>query len=248
MGAGKNLIWDRQFQILHNDPAMAVLLEDPLVLRHAMVISQGCDLVKRKFPWATVVPGYNALSVLNENQMSSARAGQTYHFVHLTADWCSGGFWVADLRMELPVDKSHLIAQTPLEGFSAPEDYANLAERLAAQRARPAIPDPCLAHVVGPMFKEVRSTRSRGVDVMAGVREIRVLSNDTAAPSEVTVFVLINPDAEPQFEAWQPIIDTVIVSAANHGIRLLGPEITTLRDMSALDYVLSAPVTDHSSS
>lgn len=191
-----------------------------------------------------LVPVYDASSVLGQSQRASAASGTTYHFVHLTAEWCDGGFWVADLRLEVPVDKSHLIGQSPMPAFKTPEEYSLLADKLGAQRSRPAVPDSCLEQVVTPMFELVREADG----LLEGVRELRVLCNDPNRPTEVTIFVVTDDNIQADQLAWSDVIETVSVSALTHGLRVLGPEITTLMDMSALDYVLSAAVADRSSS
>lgn len=140
---------------------LPVLAEDPPVLRRTLVVSQGCDIVKASFPFATVVPVYDASAVLSDQQQVAARSGQTWHLVHLTADWAATGMWVADLRIEVGVDKALLASRAPLEAFADETGYARLAERLAAARQRPAVPESCLEHVVKPLREHLADRRAQ---------------------------------------------------------------------------------------
>jgi len=248
LGSNEDPLWTPERLLLTQAAGVAVVGEHPPRLWRAMVVSQGCDLVKSNFPWATVVPVYDAAEILNKSQQQAASAGQTVHFVHLTAPWVQQGFWVADLRLELPVEKTLLATFEPQEAFLDEVDYARLAERLGAQRARPAVPDPCLEHVVIPLFEHVKKRREEGTNPNAGVRELRVQCNDPISPTIVTLYVIGQDDQQPDSDEWTTIIGSLYEPAGEHGITLVGPEITSLWDMSARDYLTSAPIVERQSS
>lgn len=227
---------------------LPVLAEDPPALRRAMVLSQGCDLVKTAFPSATVAPVYDAATVLTRQQQETARAGLTWHLVHITADWAAGGLWVADLRMETSVDKTLLAAGDPFEAFADETGYARLAERLAAVRQRPAVPDLTLDHIIKPLRAHLAGQRAAGAQPLAGVREVRVQSDDPVAPTVVTLFVVADDFSAVDVAAWNEAFEVVHAHAAARGITVAGVDITTLWDMSAADYLTSAAVSDADSS
>jgi hypothetical protein len=227
---------------------LPVLAEDPPALRRAMVLSQGCDLVKTAFPSATVAPVYDAAAVLTPQQQETARAGLTWHLVHITAAWAAGGLWVADLRMETSVDKTLLAVTEPVEAFGDETGYGRLAERLAAIRQRPAVPDPTLDHVLNPLRAHLADQRAAGAQPLAGIRELRVQSDDPVAPTVVTLFVLADDLAAVDGAAWNEAFDVVHAHAADRGITVAGIDVTTLWDMSAADYLTSAAVSDADSS
>lgn len=112
---------------------LPVLAVDPPSTGKAMVVSQGCDLVKQAFPFVTVVPVYEASQILSPDQQANARSGGTWHLVHLTSDWAASGFWVADLRLETAIDKSFLVPAVPAEAFAA-----RPATRSSPSASRPA--------------------------------------------------------------------------------------------------------------
>lgn len=221
----------------------------PVEARRVMVISQGCDIIKPTFPCVTVVPVYDAALILPENQLGNIRAGRVWHMVHLTASWTSDGAWVADLRLEFSVDKSVLIDATPVDSFNDETDYVRLAERLAAVRSRPAVPEACLQHVVQPLQLELTRRSESGLDPLAGVREMRVQSDHHSLPSSVTLFVVATDVIEElDREQWFETVDVVREHANSHNLTLNGPEFVTLWDISAADYLTSQAVAEADSS
>lgn len=233
------------------DPGVAgapLLMERDSVPRRAMIVSQGCEVVKLTFPAVTVVPVYEATNVLTESQQQSARAGQTWHLVHLTAEWARTGFWVADLRLELPVDKTLLLGKTPMDAFSDEVGYSKLAERLATSRQRAAVPQPTIDHIVTPLREHLASVRAAGGSPLDGVREVRIASNHYTAPTSVTLFVIADLGASVDASIWMTAVDAVQPRASANGIALVGPEITTMWEMTAADYLTSGPIADADSS
>lgn len=222
--------------------------EAPGMTRSVMVVSQGCDLIKNKFPFATVVPVYNAAGILGESQEADARAGRIWHLVHLTAPWAAEGLWVADLRHEMSIDKSLLVGPEPVEAFPDEAGYARLAERLAAARQRPAMPQPAIDHIAEPLKQYLAAQPDGGARLLAGIRELRLQSNHPVEPTAVTFFVVVDDDLQPDVDGWGVALDSLHVSAAAAGIALAGPDFTSLREMSAADYLTSQAIANADSS
>lgn len=240
--------WSRAHPTGHDVAGLPVLAGDPPATGRSMVVSQGCDLVKPTFPFVTVVPVYEASKILSEQQQANARAGGTWHLIHLTSDWAVQGFWVADLRLETAVDKSLLVAAQPAEAFGDETGYAKLAARLAAGRLRAAVPDPCRNHVIRPLKEHLAERVADGATPLAGVREVRVQYNHPTQPTVVTLFVVSEEGAQPDTQEWQAAFDVVHQAASEAGIALTGPDIGALWDLTAADYINSAPVDDADSS
>jgi len=251
LGSGQKL-WNqprRDVAPLPDDTTL--LVAEPLeVVRSAMLLTQACDLMKPRNPWATVAPVYEATGRLTAGDLGLARVGRITHFVHLTAPWTAGEFWVADLRLELPVEKSVLADREPRDAFSSEVEYATLAERLGAQRARPATPQACLKWVVEPLYALLAAMGDAGISLLAGVREIRLQWNDPHEPTVVTVFVIGTDDTDstPDASGWSSVIDQIYEHASENGLTIVGPELTTLWQMSAADYITSALIQDTQSS
>lgn len=246
--AGDEPLWATGAPTGADAAGLAVLSHDPPVTGRVMVVSQGCDLVKPTFAFATVVPVYDAADLLSEQQKANAEAGGTWHLVHLTSEWAAPGYWVADLRMETSVDKTVLIAAVPQEAFGDELGYAKLAERLAAGRQRAAVSDPVRDHVIKPLKEHLAGRVSDGAEPLAGVREVRVQSDHPTAPTAVTLFVVANEGEQPDMDEWASAFEAVHQSATAAGIAATGPEIASLWDMTAADYLNSQPVSDADSS
>lgn len=216
-----------------------------------MLLTQACDLMRCKNPWITVAPVYDAAGLLNPGQRGQVKAGQILHLVHITAEWASTGLWVVDLRLELPIEKTFLTDQHPIEAFSDEAQYATLAQRLGARRQRLAAPQSCLDWVVNPLFEALRSLPDGGAALNEPVFELRVSWNDPNMPTVVTVFI-VAPDEDARrridITGWTELLLDLYERAQSEGITIVGPEATSMDDMSASDYVQSSPIEDTQSS
>lgn len=75
------------------------------------------------------------------------------------------------------------------------------------------------------------------------------MSDDPTNPTLVTLFVVAEQSAsDVNHDLWQATFDSVSAHAHAHGIPAVGPDITTLWDMSAADYLTSAAVSNADSS
>lgn len=247
-------LWNVGGEDLAALPMDLVLRGEPgQALRRAMLLTQACDLMKESFPWATVAPVYDATDLLDGSRAASARAGTTGHLVVLSAAWVADRLWVADLRLEMPVEKTLLLARHPRAAFAEEVRYPQLSEKLARQRDRAAVPDPCLEHIVAPLFDHIRARLDVGSDLQSNVRELRVQCDDPVAPAAVTLFVVQEENAYGEAltvdsAGWGEIVGAIYESALTSGITLNGPEFTTLWDMSARDYLTSSSIVDRKSS
>jgi hypothetical protein len=244
-------LWARSRQAYNNEPSPILVGEEGHPRRRGMLLTQACDLMRHKNPWITVAPVYDASGLLNAGQHGQVKSGQIFHLVHITAEWGSSGLWVADLRLELPIEKTFLINQEPVEAFSDEAQYATLAQRLGARRQRLPAPQSCLDLVVDPLFDALRSLPDGGAALNEPVFELRVSSNDPNVPTVVTVFVVAaDEDARAQVDVngWTDLLLSLYERAQSEGMTIVGPEVTSMDDMSAADYVQSSPIEDTQSS
>ena len=75
--------------------------------------------------------------------------------------------------------------------------------------------------------------------------------NDPIDPTVVTVYVVAPNEAtraEVDVDGWSTVVLSLYDAAAAAGITVVGPEITSMEDMSAADYIQSAPIHDTLSS
>lgn len=217
-------------------------------LHRAMVLTQGCDIVRKNTPWVTVAPVYDASTRLDKGQQGNACARTIWHLVPLTADWAANRLWVADLRLELAIEKSALLTREPIEAFAGEADYTQLAEQLGLRRKRPDLPNDVLKHVVGPLFAAVKARSDDGAALMAGVRELRVQLDHPLTATRVTVFVVCDSPAGIDEAGWQGVMNDIYAAAHSNGLTVLGPEVTSLDDMTAAEYLTTHRIEDDESS
>jgi hypothetical protein len=115
---------------------------------YGIITTQSCDLSEERpdprQPWLAVAPVYEVAS-------DSPLRDRDYIF-ELARPEIAGEAWVADLRIELPLEKGVLVGRAPIEGFSEEAGYIGFANFLARRRGRPA---------VASVFHEVLSATTR---------------------------------------------------------------------------------------
>lgn len=139
-----------------------------------LITTQTCDLYEEggrpKQPWFSVAPVYDYRPQLREGQLAQLRRGQMSHLVLLTAAWLPAGAWVADLRIEVPLEKGWLVGRTPLGGFASADEYNTLSIRLATRRGRPALSTAITEHIVKPLRAWLRGAGARHRDEIDSLR------------------------------------------------------------------------------
>ena len=116
---------------------------------YAIVTTQSCDLAEEgpepQQPWLSVAPVYEAAN--------NARL-RDRDYIFSLAPPALAGEWVADVRIEMPLEKSLLVGRTPVEAFPAEDGYIDFANFLARRRGRPAL---------ASVFHEVLTTTTKTV-------------------------------------------------------------------------------------
>lgn len=113
-----------------------------LASRYAVVCSQTCDVggdgPGARHPFVQVAPVVD-LSGWDMARQRQVRRFEHAHLVALTGTRLEPGFWVADLRLSVPVSKTFLIGAEPIAGFETEPDRLSFAEALALRLRRPAL-------------------------------------------------------------------------------------------------------------
>lgn len=210
---------------------------------YGLITTQTCDIFeetpKPKQPWIQVAPVYNAALQLTADQQRMVVQDRVMHLIYLTAPTLPEGFWVADLRIELPMEKSLLVSQTALTAFADEGDYRKLARRLAGRRSRPAFAQVITDNVTGPLKKRIDGLKKgRQADLLAPVEELRLVVEGTSVnPSAVRLIIVMKEQAssgetEAFFGAWWTHAKGRATPA---NLQLLPNRITTLGVITALD-------------
>ena len=148
---------------------------------YGMIITQSCDIYgtgSKKKPWVQVVPVYRLPD--NDTRWGRAREWKVSYMVPIQS---LGQRWVADLRIEMPVEKSYLIGKAPAGLL---EDSARLEEHLRNQRGRIALADSIHERLLTPLSEWLRNLQDSELGVEFGARV-------TAAFVAVGGDVLMNP-------------------------------------------------------
>lgn len=115
---------------------------------YGIITTQSCDLAEERpepqQPWLAVAPVY-AL------EPDSRLRDRDYVF-EIAPPGLEGGPWVADVRIEMPLEKSVLVGRRPIEAFPNEVGYIAFAGFLARRRGRPAL---------ASVFHEVLSETTR---------------------------------------------------------------------------------------
>jgi hypothetical protein len=118
-------------------------------LERAMVVTQTCDLQDedrmRDIPLVNVVPVYDAIEVYGEEKRSLLAKRSSYKYLIRLDAQClpreKNEIWVADLRIDLAIERSLLVGREPEHGFSNSEGYIYCGRTIGAYRGRAAISD-----------------------------------------------------------------------------------------------------------
>jgi hypothetical protein len=125
--ATETLEQERGLELIELDPAQCP--------PYGVITSQTCEIAEDRpdplYPWVQVAPVYNCdpKSKLFEREF----------ILPLDPPEVEGEGWVADLRLEVPLEKSVLIGCSPIEAFPDQAGYEDFGNQLGARRGRPAL-------------------------------------------------------------------------------------------------------------
>ena len=115
---------------------------------YGIITSQSCEIVEERpkplQPWVQVAPVYPC-------ETDSPLLDRDF-IARLDPPELDEGCWVADLRLEMPLEKSMLVGRTPIESFGEDQDYEDFGNMLGSRRGRPA-----LHEVIHDVFGEALS-------------------------------------------------------------------------------------------
>jgi hypothetical protein len=214
-----------------------------------IITSQTCDIVedgKRlpRIPWISVAPVYDILPSLRPGQANQIRANGFGHLVPLTNPrFATDGraLWVADLRLEFPLEKSVLVNQSPIEAFSSEDQYAYYAEKLASRRRRPAIDSRVRRCIIAPLGAAIGS----GAIQHDSILEVRIFCGPSWDHVELAELLIVVRDSadieaiEAEFDEWQ---DEVLNPLLPSDLRLLRTKIESYSNLRFAQYRRSASV------
>ena len=212
-------------------------------VQYGIITSQSCDVAeqgKPRKPWIQVAP-IQLVEDDGSGQFEQVKRFQIGHLYPLDPDGLEPGLWAADLRIELPLEKSWLVGRQPRKGFQSEEAARDFSIHLGKLRSRPALGNAVSRLVVSTLHTSIQKSGSfvKRSEFFAPVKELWLgLIGSYEAPSGVTLYVATTGAAPTElvafFDEWYGSVWPATFEA---GCPLQANVYVDLQNVSALDYV-----------
>lgn len=182
-----------------------VVIDDPDLVKYGIITTQSCDVNEefepRRMPWLQLAPVYEAVG--------DHAGAESRNYTHqLRPPELDGGPWVADIRLELPVEKGYLVGRTPIEAFPSEEREIKFSKWLAEMRGRPAMAS-VVNELVWVKIKELidrDKPKAKEVGRLVYSTRLGIPAGSRLLPTELQLHVVLKPGAEGEnaalVEAW----------------------------------------------
>lgn len=220
---------------------------------YAILTSHTCDICEQGEPWDNpfiqVSPVIDLTDRLGPDQKSFLQEHGYKDFVYLTRQPQPDGFWVADLRISLPLEKGALVGKEPIDGFEDENSRLTFSERVASRSRRPAFADivhDVIIHDLNNWIKKDKAAAARqNSGRFTDVEEVRFgVDGDRLKPDGVKPVVFMESDLSPQdrqpWRDWQKKIAKQL--RKTDGPRLTPVQFSSLDKMVAREYRQLVPV------
>ena len=142
--------------------------------RFGIITTQTCDVAEEDAnwpikPWVQVSPAYNRSDLDGGTRKLLLGNRGPRHLIHLPALPVDGS-WVADLRIEVPVEKGWLASQERVPAFEDEAAQRAVGDRLALLRRRPAFGRRFVEGIQRPLVMRLRELRKESRDVYNRMR------------------------------------------------------------------------------
>jgi hypothetical protein len=219
--------------------------------RFGMITSETCDISEGesrtpKQPFVLVAPVYEITGRVDDDGLKNIEANRVGYFRKLTSPDIGEGNWVADLRIEMPLDKGFLAAREPLAGFQTEQEYLALADFLASRRDRPVLSNELHNALVKPLRRWIESLRpERRAAFLDGVSEVRMaIAGSRSNPDGASLILVAEKDpitdvVRDQWDIrWENLRGRM--DAAGMALAAMGYE--TYDTLTARQYIESVPI------
>ena len=234
-------------EISDEDPAMdsgeEVVIAEEDRPRYGVLTTQTCDIQEEasppKKPWVKVAPVVRAEP---DWPASLLKQGRYTTFLFWIPRIPEEGVWVADLRLEVPIEKGWLTtrASTAFDGFADDLQRHAFADRLGRLCNRPALATAVVDHILRPFQKQLNRLLKRPEErnrLLAPIDQFAVrFVGDAIAPSVVQLVALslevVPDDVKDWYRAWW----AEHVSEQDVGSKVLPPDFELLGTLPAAEY------------
>jgi hypothetical protein len=229
-----------------------LVLPEDMRPAYAVVTSQTCDICQQgewDNPFVQVSPVIDLSARLNSDQKTQLRRHGYTDFVYLTRQPQPDGFWVADLRISLPLEKGALVGKEPIEGFDDEISRLTFGERVANRSRRPAFADTVHDVILHELNGWIRSDKAAAARANSGrftdVEEVRFgVDGDRLKPDGIKPVVFMESDLPPadrqEWRNWQKRVAKKLRKV--DGPRLTPVQFSSLDKMLARQYCQLVPV------
>jgi len=174
-----------------------------------IVTSQSCDVYAvgdTGKPWVQLAPVYQLAA--DNKRLPDVTKARVYYLAPVRA---LGERWVADLRIEFPVEKGWLALQEPIAGFNDQEGYDEFGLICGRYRARPGIADAIYTEVLEVLrdwLEMLRKNEKTLYDAFAaGVKRLFIdIAGDHLVPKAIQLIFVseaaLDADLAGRLERW----------------------------------------------
>jgi hypothetical protein len=215
--------------------------------KYGLITSQTCDIAedenprRPKKPWVQIAPVFDASGhISGTRQREWVMGGRFVYLIHLPA--LPNGLWVADLRIEVPVEKGWLAGQERVDGFGDEVAQREVARRLSWIRCRPAFGRRFVTEVQIPLTKFLEDLEKNDEElftqVVLQVEQVGVLLDSLLDPRRAQLVLLTSAafteNVRGAFEGWWT---ERYATATAEGLELAPLDFRHLDDMKASEYL-----------
>jgi hypothetical protein len=206
-----------------------------------MVTTQTCDIAEEDRsrpmrPWVQISPVYETTSWKRRR----LEGGKGPRYWLLVPDFPLDGVWVADFRIELPVEKGWLANQDRIEGFANEVDKRRVGRRLAWLRGRPAFSGELNAihqRLSDLIDDPVQSESKLQETLLEQLEEVAIQVDSYLAPTRVQFVFLTNTPLASECRAWlESWRDDLLPVALDSGLEVHALDFRTLESVPATEY------------
>lgn len=218
-----------------------ILPPDEVLPPYGMVTTQTCDIAEEESsrpvrPWVQIAPVY---PVTNWKR-KKLEGGKGPRYWLLVPDLPEDGIWVADLRIEVPIEKSWLAGQIRVEGFENETEKRIVGRRLAWLKGRPAFSRE-LNEIQQSLFDALDRMESAELEthetLLDQLEEVIVQVDSYLAPTSVQLVFLTNvplaDDCRRWLSEWR---ESSVEEASVTGLTLHALDFRTLTSVTAEEY------------
>lgn len=242
-----NGVLERTKQYVSGYEGPEVILDPDSASAFGVLTSQTCDIGEVDFPtpsspFVSVSPVFDGATSVDGSVRSllkkGRRIGSLLHVPLLSE--VEDGFWIADFRIEMPIEKSWFVGREPIKGFSE-TDARIVPDVLADLRGRPAWADVVTRSLQPVLSEEMRRLKRDERELFAAVvndiDEVGARSDSMLDPTWIEIAAFASgPVSAAVHQWWGALTDRFREVAEATGLQVHLGHVMDLRVCSVMEY------------